>query len=174
MNRVVTNEKARTAALWVVDEDEGVDSNHPNDRGGRTRYGVTEAVARRFGLDVRTLTLDDAIWVCCQPDYWQWDWVAGSKIDRKLLDIAYNAGLGTAVRILQRAINLVGVMQVEVDGRCGSITRAACNQMVVQGKQDRLLAAIAYYQMDHYRTLAQNDDSQRAFIGGWMVRALKV
>ena len=41
---------------------EGGYSNHPDDRGGKTMYGITEAVARDAGYDgdMRGLSLDFA------------------------------------------------------------------------------------------------------------------
>lgn len=48
---------------------EGGWSNHPNDRGGKTKYGIIESVARRHGLNVASISKVDAIKIYYQ-DYW--------------------------------------------------------------------------------------------------------
>lgn len=48
---------------------EGGWSNHPNDRGGKTKYGIIEARARQHGLSVKLLTLSQAIKIY-YTDYW--------------------------------------------------------------------------------------------------------
>lgn len=48
---------------------EGGWSNHPSDRGGATQYGIIESVAKRHGLNVRTLSKVDAIKIYYK-DYW--------------------------------------------------------------------------------------------------------
>lgn len=39
---------------------EGGWSDHPLDPGGQTKYGITERLARRYGYNVRDLSVDDA------------------------------------------------------------------------------------------------------------------
>lgn len=48
---------------------EGGFSNHPNDGGGATKYGIIESVAKRHGLEVRNISKLDAIKIYYQ-DYW--------------------------------------------------------------------------------------------------------
>ncbi|HEY9864918.1 MAG TPA: glycosyl hydrolase 108 family protein, partial [Candidatus Obscuribacterales bacterium] len=48
---------------------EGGFSNHHNDGGGATKYGIIESVAKRHGLDVRRISKVDAIKIYYQ-DYW--------------------------------------------------------------------------------------------------------
>lgn len=48
---------------------EGGWSNHPNDRGGKTKYGIIEARAMQHGLRVESLTLTQAIKIY-YTDYW--------------------------------------------------------------------------------------------------------
>lgn len=48
---------------------EGGWSNHPDDRGGATKYGIIASVARRHGYDVRSLTPEQAKQIYYK-DYW--------------------------------------------------------------------------------------------------------
>ncbi len=60
------------AAFDVLLKHEGDFSAHKSDPGGKTRYGITEAVARRVGYrgDMRELPLDLAKRIY-REDYWQ-------------------------------------------------------------------------------------------------------
>lgn len=101
---------------------EGGYSDHADDPGGKTRYGVTEAVARAEGYQgpMRELPLELAreiyrrrYWIPVRaeqlPDSVRFD----------LFDAAVNSGPGQAVKWLQRAAG------TDPDGIVGPITIAA-------------------------------------------------
>lgn len=57
---------------WVIAhilKVEGGWSNHPSDRGGATKYGIIESVAKRHGISVSNITLSQAIKIY-YTDYW--------------------------------------------------------------------------------------------------------
>jgi lysozyme family protein len=56
-------------AVEFVLANEGGDSCDSRDRGGRTRFGITEKTAARHRLDVRRLTLNQARMIYFL-DYW--------------------------------------------------------------------------------------------------------
>jgi len=101
---------------------EGGYSDHAADPGGRTRYGITEAVARAhgYGGDMRDLPLDVAK-VIYRTDYWQA--VRADDLPEALryavFDGAVNSGVGQSVRWLQRAAGVAD------DGVIGPVTLAA-------------------------------------------------
>jgi lysozyme family protein len=105
---------------------EGDYSDHPDDNGGKTRFGVTEAVARRAGWrgDMRELPLDLAKRIY-RSEYWDAahcdEWPEGIRFD--VFDVAVNSGVGTAVKMLQRA------SFAEADGVLGPRTRLAIKSM---------------------------------------------
>src|SRR5687768_3546522 len=82
---------------------EGGYVNHPADRGGPTRFGITEAVARShgYGGDMRSLPRADAVTIYRRL-YWLrpgFDRVAerAPKVAAELFDTAVNMGPETAV-----------------------------------------------------------------------------
>ncbi|MFM9434619.1 lysozyme family protein [Janthinobacterium sp. CG_23.3] len=84
---------------------EGGYSDHPDDTGGATMYGVTERVARARGYagDMRALPLAFAKTVA-RADYWdkfQCDQL-GPVLGFQVFDAAYNGG--PAAKWLQRAV----------------------------------------------------------------------
>jgi lysozyme family protein len=104
---------------------EGGYSDHAADPGGKTRYGVTEAVAREVGYrgDMRELPLELA-----QRIYREryWDAVKADQLPSAVrylvFDAAVNSGVGQAARWLQRAV------KVKDDGVIGPMTLLAANQ----------------------------------------------
>ena len=85
---------------------EGDYSDHADDPGGKTRYGITEAVARRAGYkgDMRELPLDLAKRIAYE-EYWKPiradDLPAGVRY--AVFDAAVNSGPAQAIKWLQRA-----------------------------------------------------------------------
>jgi lysozyme family protein len=101
---------------------EGDFSDHEDDTGGKTRYGVTEAVAREVGYkgDMRELPLDLAKRIYLER-YWKPiradDLPPGVRYI--VFDGAVNSGPAQATRWLQRALG------VTADGVIGPKTLAA-------------------------------------------------
>lgn len=102
---------------------EGRYSNHPDDPGGETMFGVTKKVARANGYEGAMIDLPlskakeiyrDSYWDSVRAD----ELPAAVRFD--VFDAAVNSGPGQAVRFLQRACGVAD------DGRLGPVTiRAA-------------------------------------------------
>ena len=116
---------------------EGGYSDHRDDPGGKTRYGVTEAVAREVGYrgDMRELPLDLA-----QRIYKEryWDAVQAENLPPDVryivFDGAVNSGVSQSVKWLQRACG------VHDDGVIGPITIRAASTLHSEGLRRRILA----------------------------------
>jgi lysozyme family protein len=111
-------------AIEHVLKSEGFYSDHAADPGGKTMYGITEAVAREVGYkgDMRELPLDLAKRIY-KDRYW--DRVQADRLPAGIrltaLDAAVNSGPGQAIKWLQRALG------VKDDGVIGPQTLAAAN-----------------------------------------------
>jgi lysozyme family protein len=97
-------------ALRIVLRQEGGYSDDAADPGGKTRYGITETVARRHGYigDMRDLPMDIAAeiyradyWDACRCDDLPW------PLALYVFDAAANQGTQPAIRMLQRALDTV-------------------------------------------------------------------
>jgi lysozyme family protein len=112
---------------------EGDFSDHKDDPGGATRYGVTEAVARANGYtgDMRELPLGTAKTIYRRL---YWDAVRADELPPEVrygvFDAAVNSGPAQALKWLQRAVGAVP------DGRIGpqtiSMARAAATDLVLR------------------------------------------
>lgn len=116
---------------------EGGYSDHRDDKGGATMYGITEAVARRAGYrgDMRELPLDLAKRIY-REEYWNAvradELPAG--IRHVMFDAAVNSGPVQAIKWLQRAVGAAD------DGVLGPRTLAAVGALSADGVRTRLIA----------------------------------
>jgi lysozyme family protein len=116
---------------------EGGYSDHKDDPGGKTRYGITEAVAREVGYrgDMRELPLDLA-----QRIYKEryWDAVQAESLPADVryivFDGAVNSGVVQSAKWLQRACG------VKDDGVVGPQTIRAANALSPDGLKRKILA----------------------------------
>ena len=169
----------------VIDR-EGDYSNHPADRGGPTRWGITEAVARRQGYlgDMRRLPQSDAAAIY-QQLYWiipGFDRVAerAPKLAAELFDTGINMGTGTATGFLQRALNALNrgakdYADLTVDRQIGAATLGALDSFFKQrgpAGESVLLKAVEALQGAHYLRLAETRPSQEAFLYGWLANRI--
>lgn len=159
---------------------EGVDSNHPADPGGVTKYGVTQAEWTRFvsvrpGLptDVRGITRDHA------RDYYKSEWWEPLQCSRLPLSLAYelfefavNAGRPRAVKALQAAVNYLDMgAPLTEDGVYGRMTQSAVFVICqTRAGQNALVRAFNGEQYLHYKTICERRPSLQAFAKGWTRR----
>jgi len=168
---------------------EGVDSDHPADRGGVTKYGISIRFLRAEGHDVdgdgdvdeddiHALTKDHAAAVY-RRYFWDrngLDKIGSGIISRKIFDIAVNAGSRAAWKIAQKAYNEARRKHyvskpgpLTVDGVPGPATRAAFNN---NAKLDyQIINELREQQKKFYAGIIIRDPTQKAFELGWLRRA---
>lgn len=115
---------------------EGGYSNHPNDPGGETMWGVTAAVARANGYSgpMRDLPVATAKAIY-RKQYWDAAKIEDLPLSVRyaVFDAAVNSGVTQAVRWLQRALG------VTEDGKFGSQTMWAANAANTDALRRRML-----------------------------------
>lgn len=168
---------------------EGGLTDHPDDPGGITRYGVSlrflgdlakkkedaDALERMgvffpIGPDsIRKLTPDQAAtifrWVF-------WDRPRLHELPPLTAIVAYdanvNTGTGQSTKFLQRACNAFEGDKLDVDGIIGPKTRARAFSML---KQDFVLAGMCVNERDSfYKRLCVDKPKYEAFRAGWLNR----
>ncbi|MCB1507038.1 MAG: glycoside hydrolase family 108 protein [Hyphomicrobiaceae bacterium] len=157
-----------TKALPFILRWEGGFVNHPNDPGGATNKGVTQAVYNdwrgRQGLpeqDVRELS-DTELMAIYEGGYWtpaRCPLMAG-PLDQVQFDTAVNMGVGRAVRFLQHAVGAA------VDGAFGPDTQRCL------GACEPADAVVKYCDAREafYRNLAARRPDSAVFLKGWLNR----
>lgn len=165
---------------------EGGYADHPADRGGATRWGVTERVARAHGFtgDMRGFPRDRAVAVYRRV-YWLrpgYDRVAerAPLIAAELFDTGVNMGPAVATGFLQRALNALNrggadYADIVADGRIGPRTIAALDGFLTRrgtAGERVLLKAIEALQGERYIDLAERRPANEAFVYGWLANRI--
>jgi lysozyme family protein len=152
--------------IEVVLEHEGGYVNDPKDPGGETNFGI--AKRSNPDVDIKNLTKAEASLIY-KTKYWDKNKVDDVPDDLKhiFFDMCVNQGRGTAVRVLQRAINGKGG-KISVDGGFGPGTKAAL------AKHTPELDRVRCYRLKHYYDLVNKKPEQEKFLFGWYRRALEV
>lgn len=137
----------------------------PDDKGGETCFGISKA--QYPTLDIKALTVDHAKAIYFS-DFWlryRINQLPGVTLPCKVLDMAVLCGPGTAIKLLQQAINDTGG-KCAVDGSIGPQTVAACRS----APQASLMASYKANLVRHFRDIVAEDASQGRFLAGWLNR----
>ena len=155
--------------LEFVLEREGGYVDHPSDKGGATKQGITQRtywdylVRRgRAPVDIKDIPFEDV-----KDIYLTHYWQAGKcdklqpPLDLIHFDACVNHGIGLAGKMLQAALNMT-----PVDGIVGHRTLTAA------AGANPLDAAIQYAKrrLERYIVISKVDPSQRVFRLGWAHR----
>lgn len=168
-------------------EREGGYVNHPADRGGPTRFGITEAVARAHGFagPMAQLPRDEAAAIYRRL-YWlrpRYDTIARRvpRVAAELFDTGVNMGPAVATIFLQRALtalnrNGADYPDLVPDGRIGPRTLAALDSYLAargrRGGETVLMRALEALQGERYLRLAERRPANEAFLYGWLANRL--
>ena len=167
-------------------EREGGYVNHPSDRGGATKYGITEAVARAHGYQgsMRQMPRDEAAAIYKRlywhrPRFYQ---VAkrSEAIAAELFDTGANMGPAVAATFLQRTLSALNrdrkdYADLVPDGRIGPATLSALETFIAlrgKGAETVLLRALDALQGERYIRLAERRPANEAFLYGWLANRI--
>lgn len=154
---------------------EGGYSDHPYDTGGKTKYGITESVARKHGYKGQMIDLP----LSYAKNIYYTDYyknpriidIVDDKLREEVFDTGVNCGTKTAIKFLQEAYNLLNKGNtLVVDGIIGNATLKAINGY---SKQNRLFVLCNALQCEYYLKITRNNEKNEAFIFGWLDKRVK-
>lgn len=148
--------------IHIILRNEGGLSDHPNDPGGLTNFGI----AQKFypDLDIKNLTKEQAIEIY-RRDYWNPMTLEGIKnpeLVLQIFDMGVNAGIRTAIKIIQR------IVLTDEDGDCGPITTGLINRSSAD-----LVDLYKSERKKYYCSLVRKNPSLAVFMDGWFNRVDK-
>lgn len=133
--------------------------NDPDDTGGETKFGVAKSANPE--LNIATLTYAQAkeiykrnYWVKCRCGE------LTEKLATHVFDAAVNHGTTTAIKMLQRAVN------VSDDGLLGPKTIAAIQAL----PEKQVVYFFIQHRRNFYLKIVERNPSQMKFLKGWMNR----
>ncbi|MEN2998244.1 MAG: glycosyl hydrolase 108 family protein [Brevinematia bacterium] len=149
---------------------EGGYSNHPNDSGGETKYGISKRAYPH--LDIKNLTPEQAK-VIYYYDYWvkgHFDKVAkiSFQIATKVCDIAINCGIKPAHRMLFKALDMLNYKNIVSIGEDCLI---ALKDVVDKGIKDVFINNVISLQKEYYIGIVNKHPKNKVFLEGWLKRA---
>lgn len=173
------------AAIKVILAHEGGLSDHPNDHGGVTNFGLTipflnaNADPNKFvghplpwtreDILHMTIPLAVSIYKECIWDRHGYGNIEDTLVATKVFDMGVNMGEVQGEKLTQRAVNATGFTPpLMVDGNLGPKSYAAINSI----PRDQMLHEMVNQQKLFYTKIIERDPSQKVFEHGWMDRAI--
>jgi lysozyme family protein len=174
--------------LDVLIGKEGGYTNNPNDSGGETIWGITKFTADSFGYKdaMKDMSRDQAkeiyrarYWI--QPKFDQ-VYKINPGIAMEMFDTGVNMGAGTAVKFLQRALNVLNqggkiYPDMAVDGGLGAMTLAALQKFLDTRNQDGVVVMMRMLnaqQAVKYMEIAEANAKNEDFIYGWQLNRVEM
>ena len=159
-------------------EHEGGYVNNKNDRGGKTKYGITKPFMEDFkyalpggkAIPIEDLTVDDAkklykaMW-----DRYNLGHVRDKNVAYVIFDYMINTFYHTAAKRVQEVLNTGGAA-LKVDGHLGEKSLNAIHDSDYKWLIDEVLKNRHH----HYREQVKDDYTQHEFYAGWMNRLNKI
>lgn len=196
MTRSATGTATRfEICLAALLREEGGLVNDAADRGGITNFGISlrfAAAEAKVGpvtrkaldmdmdgdvdaADIRKLTraAAAAVYRRCFWDRLRCDELP-LGLDSAVFDQGVNGGNGSAIKLLQRAINAALPGAVTVDGVMGAATIAAAKRAAAKFGAPLLLTHYRGAAAARYRAIVTYDPSQGRFLNGWLARAARL
>jgi len=157
---------------------EGGLTNDPDDPGGRTNKGITQKEYDKFrkskGLPTQDVAKinDEEVYEIYYRNYWLATKCneLPSVLRLVVFDTAVNMGVGTAIRLLQQALNefLTQDKKLKVDGIIGPKTLEAARTMNDKVVAKKMLELRLY----RYCDIVKNNPKLVKFLKGWARRVM--
>ncbi len=149
---------------------EGGLSGVAEDRGGLTKWGISTRSHPVASSDA--FTFEHALEIY-RAGYWVkmgLEPVVPWTVAAKTLDFGVVSGPSRGGKCLQKALNSFEV-GISVDGKVGSKTRAAIEQVLRKVSTAELIDRMVMDQERFFRGIVNRDQTQRVFLRGWLRRA---
>lgn len=171
-------------SITMIFQAEGGYVDHPTDKGGQTKFGITQGTLTAFNkfytddpatLHVRHLDQFRAREIY-KGMYWdplQLDDIEDQKLAHIIFDQAVNQGGQIAVKRMQRAYNVLtrGKGTLTQDGIVGPLTLIALNSCQIS---NRVALEFLFMSQDYYVNIVKVQPDQIAFLSGWINRTQKL
>lgn len=153
----------RAIVTTLVKEGGARFTDDPDDRGGATKYGITQ---RSYpDLDIRNLTEQQAREIY-KRDFWdrvRGDDISSQAIAENIFDTSVNMGVRTGSRLAQLALGIE-----PSDGIIGSESLKVINT----ADESLFIANFTIAKIARYAHICNRDKTQKKFLLGWINRAL--
>jgi len=139
-------------------------TSDPNDRGGDTKFGISQRAYPE--LDIKSLT-EKAAKEIYKRDYWdkvKADQINSQQVAENIFDTAVNMGVRTASLMAQEVLDIK-----PADGIIGPQSLEHINVASV----DLFISKYTLLKVSHYVEICRKNKSQKKYLLGWMNRTLE-
>jgi len=185
----MTTSNYQNCPLWVKDfiihtiSLEGDYSDHKDDVGGKTKYGIIERVARENGYsgEMSDLTKGFAQEIYASEYYYRPNFHlmedCSEAITKELFDTGVNCGQRIPVKMLQRVLNALNLKEslyedLVVDGLLGNKTvmayKSLCDKRGELETERVVYNALNALQTVHYLEISEKREANESFTWGWI------
>lgn len=151
---------------------EGGYSNDKADKGGKTKYGIIEVEARKYGYkgDMKDLTKDIAEDIYKNKYYLSnnLDKIKDKRVALSIADWTINSG-SWGLKKAQQTVNILKGDILVVDGRIGEKSIEAINSI----NPEIFLTQYHELQRKFYQAIVDHNSSQKVFLKGWLNRVAR-
>ena len=146
-----------------VQPNEGCYSKDPDDKGGETKYGITQRWHPKE--DIKNMSRQRANAITYR-DYW-----LSKKLDQlpaelsgPVFDHLYNVGQEQGMKNFHKSL---GINSTDKGRIVGPLTMQKLSEIPVDQALDNFISAV----IKHYEEIVKNDPSQKKYLNGWINRA---
>ena len=151
---------------------EGGYSNDKADKGGKTKYGIIEVEARKYGYqgDMKNLTKEIAEDIYKNKYYLSnnLDKIKDKRVALSIADWTINSG-SWGLKKAQQVVNILKGDILVVDGRIGEKSIEAINSI----NPEMFLTQYHDLQRKFYHAIVNSNSSQSVFLKGWLNRVIR-
>ena len=151
---------------------EGGYSNDKADKGGKTKYGIIEVEARKYGYkgDMKDLTKDIAEDIYKNKYYLSnnLDKIKDKRVALSIADWTINSG-NWGTKKAQQTVNILKGDILVVDGILGEKSIQAINSI----NPEIFLTQYHELQRKFYQAIVAHNSSQKVFLKGWLNRVAR-
>lgn len=155
---------------------EGGYVSDPDDPGGSTCYGITQATARKYGYNdnMRNIPMD-LVEKIYKIGYWnpnKLEEISNQLIAENIFDAAVNCGVKTAAIFLQKTLNELSNNQLQVDGEIGSKTLNLLFELINKYKEQKIVDIYIEYREKYYDNICEKNKKLLKYRKGWHNRSM--
>ena len=140
-------------------QNEGGYSNDSRDKGGKTKWGISQRA--HPSVDIENLTATEAEMIYLK-EYWNPLYIKiEERLSTRLFDVGVNIGVKKAIRILQNALNLYFDADLKTDGQFGSNTLKS-----IKENDQKSIYSMFVFEVSNYYAGLNNE----TYLKGWLNR----
>jgi len=147
--------------------EEGGYVNHPKDKGGETKWGISKNQYPNISIPSLTKKEANAIYF---RDYWKPSGanLLPDKLAMVHFDSAINHGVTQAIKLFQ------GIVCAKQDGILGPKTLKMLEYYLENGDENYLVQLYIEHRKELYENIVRNNPDQKIFLKGWFNRINKL